>query len=153
MAWLGGARPLPTIELLADPFPEWHPTQTATPGWHLFGFEADKLLYVFETSISVDSRRSEFKSSDGAAHDCQEILSPSFKPVEDVTFDDVPCQQARGTWRIDGDGIAFTFREAARSVDESGQLGRLSRSVTHARVELRGEGLKPVAGALPGYGI
>lgn len=119
----------------------------------LMGFEAGRLLYTFETSISVDSLRSEFKSGDGDDHDCTEILSNSFKPDEDLTFDFIRCHQGHGTWRIDGDGIAFTFHDAEHRVDEAGHLGRLTTSVTHARVEPRNGQLELVKGELPEYGI
>jgi hypothetical protein len=94
-----------------------------------------------------------FKSGDGADHDCQELLSRSFKPEEDMTFNDVQCHQAHGTWRIDGDGIEFTFTDAERHVDDEGHLGRLARSVTHARLAPRDGRLAVVSGRLPAYGI
>ena len=119
----------------------------------LFGFAPDRLLFAFETSISLDAHLAAFTSGDGADHDCGEILDKSFEPEPGATFDPVSCHQETGTWRIAGDGIDFTFRGGSREVDGEGHLGRLSRTVTHARVELRDEGLVLVKGELPTFGI
>lgn len=119
----------------------------------LLGFAPNQLLYAFETTIRLDDMQATIKADDGSDHDCYELLSESFKADEDMTFDVGHCHQGSGTWRIDGNGIAFGFEDAQREVDEAGHLGRLVRNAFHARVELRNGRLELVSGKLADFAI
>ena len=109
----------------------------------LLGLAPDQLLFAFDTAISKD---------DSAANeaDCGSIEKPHYVLADDVP--DVHCNEAQGTWRVEGDAIRIDFDETSRRV-EDGKLGPLIRTRYFALLKPRDGKLVLAKGKLGNYGL
>jgi hypothetical protein len=129
----------------------------------MIGLQPDHVLPLLHTSIAGDNRgfslsleefgTSENEDSTAADIECETVLDPAYAVPKNIHFRETDCQEAQGTWRLDGDLVYFEFRGSKRKDNGHGGLQPLEQWRSTATLELRGDTLKLTKGSLPEFGF
>jgi hypothetical protein len=121
----------------------------------LIGLQPDHVLPLLHTSIAGDNRGFSLSRSleEDADIECGAVLDPAYSVPKNVQLTQIDCQEAEGTWRLDGDLVHFEFRGSKRKDNGHGGLQPLERWQSTATLELRGDTFKLIKGSLPQFGF
>jgi hypothetical protein len=109
----------------------------------LLGLAPDQLTFSFQTDVS---------KHDGGVRDCEEVLDPSYKLPQGFEGS-LDCEEAEGTWHVDGDAIRIDFAERSRMTDDGGRLLPLTEANFFARLQPGGGSLRLIEGKLGDYAL